>query len=73
MTKDDANARLAISGLADDNDPAAPLVMDWTARSRALVDFVTRNLPPDLPPITSWISSIEGVAAGDRAKDGGPE
>jgi len=69
MTKDDAAARLAISGLTGPDDPAAPLVIDWTARSRALVDFVTRNLPPDLPPITTWISSIEGVAAGDRGAE----
>lgn len=73
MIKDDPAARLAISGLSDSIDPAAPLVLDWTTRARALVDFVTVNLPHDLPPITNWISASEEVSAGDRLEDRGME
>lgn len=73
MIKDDTTARLAISGLSDRDDPAAALVQDWTARARALVDFVTANLPHDLPPITNWISANEEVSAGGRSGDRGME
>lgn len=59
MTKYEIAPRLSLSAIGETDEAAVAMAREWTQRARALAAFAMANLPPDLPPITTYISSVE--------------
>lgn len=67
MSKYELQPRLDISDIRAGTQ-AAEIAAEWTERARRLTAFVTAHLPPELPPITTYISSIEGQGGATKIR-----